>query len=193
MTSIIGARSDPSFDKVEENELRDMPVDDFQRKAEEFKEAIRRSSKEDPTKKGGSIPRTLLVNNVLDEGSTRDKHHHHKKKGAFAGVFVPTCDNMWGVLIFLRFHYIVANAGIGQALAIVVLSFSCAFCTTSSMSATVSSGGLVSKGGPYYMISRALGPCVGASACNVLVSNHHAGGLGDPWRRRGHPYGFASS
>eukprot|EP00443_Scrippsiella_acuminata_P057574 CAMPEP_0115537002 /NCGR_PEP_ID=MMETSP0271-20121206/88087_1 /TAXON_ID=71861 /ORGANISM="Scrippsiella trochoidea, Strain CCMP3099" /LENGTH=278 /DNA_ID=CAMNT_0002969751 /DNA_START=168 /DNA_END=1002 /DNA_ORIENTATION=- len=31
------------------------------------------------------------------------------------------------------------------------------------MSAIVSSGGIVSKGGPYYMISRALGPVVGAS------------------------------
>lgn len=31
------------------------------------------------------------------------------------------------------------------------------------MSAIVSSGGMVSKGGPYYMISRALGPAVGAS------------------------------
>jgi len=31
------------------------------------------------------------------------------------------------------------------------------------MSATVSSGGVVSQGGPYYMISRALGPCVGVS------------------------------
>jgi len=159
---------DSKSDDEADDELRDMPVQDLQIKAEAFKEAVKRSSKEFGAKESSSKShnsRTLLVTNVLDEGGAKDKHHHHhhKKKGAFAGVFVPTCENMWGVLIFLRFHFIVGNAGIGQALAIVILSFSCAFCTTSSMSATVSSGGLVSKGGPYYMISRALGPCVGAS------------------------------
>ena len=34
----------------------------------------------------------------------------------FFGVFIPTCENMWGVLIFLRFNYVVGNAGIGFAL-----------------------------------------------------------------------------
>jgi len=129
---------------------------DLQLRADAFKAAVQQKSKEPPA-------RTPLVKDLLDAGGAKERQTHPKKKGAFAGVFVPTCENMWGVLIFLRFHYIVANAGIWQALTIVLLSFSCAFCTTSSMSATVSSGGLVSKGGPYYMISRALGPCVGAS------------------------------
>jgi len=93
-----------------------------------------------------------------DEGA-----HKKKKKGAFAGVFVPTCENMWGVLIFLRFYFVAGQAGIMHSLIAVFLSFCAAFCTTSSMSAIVSSGGIVSKGGPYYMISRALGPVVGAS------------------------------
>ncbi|CAD7972330.1 unnamed protein product [Amoebophrya sp. A120] len=86
-----------------------------------------------------------------------------KKVGAFAGVFVPTCENMWGVLIFLRFYTIVGNAGVGLALLAVFLSFSMAFLTASSMSAVVSSGGFVSEGGPYYMISRAMGPAIGVT------------------------------
>ncbi|CAE7201569.1 CCC1, partial [Symbiodinium sp. CCMP2592] len=85
------------------------------------------------------------------------------KKGALSGVFVPTCENMWGVLIFLRFYYIVGQAGIWQTLCAVGLSFAAAFCTTAAMSSIASSGGLVSSGGPYYMISRALGPVVGAT------------------------------
>ncbi|CAL1173145.1 unnamed protein product [Cladocopium goreaui] len=85
------------------------------------------------------------------------------KKGALTGVFIPTCENMWGVLIFLRFYYIVGEAGIWQTLCAVLLSFAAAFCTTCAMSSIASSGGLVSSGGPYYMISRALGPVVGAT------------------------------
>ncbi|CAL1144491.1 unnamed protein product [Cladocopium goreaui] len=85
------------------------------------------------------------------------------KKGALTGVFIPTCENMWGVLIFLRFYYIVGEAGIWQTLCAVLLSFAAAFCATCAMSSIASSGGLVSSGGPYYMISRALGPVVGAT------------------------------
>jgi len=86
-----------------------------------------------------------------------------KKKGALSGVFIPTCENMWGVLIFLRFNYIVGRAGIGYALLAVFMAFFAAFFTTVSLSACVSSGGLVSRGGPYYVISRATGPIMGAS------------------------------
>ncbi|CAK9068972.1 unnamed protein product [Durusdinium trenchii] len=85
------------------------------------------------------------------------------KKGALTGVFIPTCENMWGVLIFLRFYYIAGQAGIWQTLCAVLLSFTAAFCTTAAMSSIASSGGLVSSGGPYYMISRALGPVIGAT------------------------------
>ena len=51
----------------------------------------------------------------------------------------------------------VGQAGIWQTLLAVLLSFLAAFCTTAAMSSIASSGGLVSSGGPYYMISRALG------------------------------------
>lgn len=138
--------------------------DELARQAKEL------SSKVLSKKAGGAAPsddetpkskRSLLVESVLG-GAKSDQHKKHKK-GAFAGVFVPTCENMWGVLIFLRFYFVVGQAGILQALLCVLISFTAAFCTTSSMSAIVSSGGLVSKGGPYYMISRALGPSVGAS------------------------------
>jgi potassium/chloride transporter 4/5/6 len=76
---------------------------------------------------------------------------------------IPTCENMWGVLIFLRFYYIVGNAGIGIAMLIVILSFTNACLTAISLSAIASSGGSVGRGGPYYMISRSIGAYTGIS------------------------------
>eukprot|EP00442_Polarella_glacialis_P058745 CAMPEP_0115056568 /NCGR_PEP_ID=MMETSP0227-20121206/5267_1 /TAXON_ID=89957 /ORGANISM="Polarella glacialis, Strain CCMP 1383" /LENGTH=985 /DNA_ID=CAMNT_0002441259 /DNA_START=191 /DNA_END=3148 /DNA_ORIENTATION=+ len=105
-----------------------------------------------------------FVGNDAVKSSSSDFHAPGgKKKGALVGVFVPTCENMWGVLIFLRFYYIVGQAGIWQTLCAVTLSFAAACCTTSSMCSLASSGGLVSGGGPYFMISRALGPVIGAT------------------------------
>jgi len=86
-----------------------------------------------------------------------------KKKGTLTGVFVPTIEGMWGVLIFLKFNYIVGIGGIWQALVAVFVSFIAALCTTICVSAIASSGGVASEGGPYYMISRSLGPYIGVS------------------------------
>ena len=85
------------------------------------------------------------------------------KKGTLAGVFIPTCEGMWGVLIFLKFSYVVGIGGVGHALVAVFVSFIAALCTTICVSAIASSGGVVSEGGPYYMISRSLGPYIGVS------------------------------
>jgi amino acid transporter len=100
-----------------------------------------------------------LANRLKPPAETGHKH----KKGCLSGVLIPTCENMWGVLIFLRFFYIVGHAGVLTAMGAVVFSFSAAILTAASLSAVASSGGFVSKGGPYYMISRAMGPNVGAS------------------------------
>ncbi len=87
----------------------------------------------------------------------------HAKKGSIAGVFIPTCENMWGVLIFLKFYYMVGIASFSQTLLAVLLSALAAYATTVCLAAIASSGGLLSEGGPYYMISRALGPAIGAT------------------------------
>ena len=97
---------------------------------------------------------------VLKESATATKSH---KKGTLAGVFIPTCEGMWGVLIFLKFSYVVGIGGVGHALLAVFVSFIAALCTTICVSAIASSGGVVSEGGPYYMISRSLGPYIGVS------------------------------
>eukprot|EP00400_MALV-I_sp_L67-5_P000832 gene832-244_t len=121
---------------------------------------------------GSSTPAMVAHQHQLDQSNrfgmpkgepTEEDKKLKSKKGSFSGVFVPTCENMWGVLIFLRFYQIVGHAGVGLALFIVFLSFCAAFCTTISLSATVASGGVVAGGGPYHIISRAVGPYVGGA------------------------------
>jgi len=88
------------------------------------------------------------------------------------GVFIPTCENMWGVLIFLRFHQIIAYAGVSGALLIVVLSTACALFTAVSVGAICNSGGASSQGGPYIMISRALGAPAGAAVGSIAPTRY---------------------
>lgn len=105
----------------------------------------------------------FLINDLIDNAKKEQKEEFIKKKGTLTGVVIPVCENMWGVLIFLRFFIIVGQAGVGESLVAVVVSFLAALCTAQSMSAIADSGGMVSGGGPYFMISRALGPVVGIS------------------------------
>jgi potassium/chloride transporter 4/5/6 len=92
-----------------------------------------------------------------------DGENNAKKLNWVNGVAIPTCENMWGVLIFLRFYYIVGQSGIWEALLIVFISFVAALLTTISLSAIATSGSGLKNGGPYYMISRSLGPYIGVS------------------------------
>jgi len=70
--------------------------------------------------------------------------------------------NIWGVMLFLRLSWVVAEAGIGQAILIVLLTTAVTSLTALSMSA-ISTNGQISGGGTYFMISRSLGPEFGAS------------------------------
>ncbi|KAG0586431.1 hypothetical protein KC19_2G090200 [Ceratodon purpureus] len=82
--------------------------------------------------------------------------------GTYSGVLIPTCENMWGVLIFLRFFYIVGSAGVWQTFLIVFITFLCAMLTAMSLSA-IATNGKIEQGGTYYLISRALGPKLGGA------------------------------
>jgi hypothetical protein len=85
-----------------------------------------------------------------------------KMLGTIEGVYLPCLQNILGVIIFLRFPWIIGQAGTNITFVVVYLSVGCAFLTALSMSA-IATNGRVALGGPYYMISRSLGPMVGAS------------------------------
>jgi len=82
--------------------------------------------------------------------------------GTIAGVFIPTCENMWGVLIFLRFNFIVGHAGLQDGYLVILLSFIVALTTALSVSA-IATNGPARKGGVYVLITRALGHELGGA------------------------------
>lgn len=76
--------------------------------------------------------------------------------GAIDGVFTPNILTILGIILFLRTGWVVAQAGLYQALAIVVLASSISFITGLSLS-VIATSLRVGAGGTYYVISRTLG------------------------------------
>ncbi|MBA3895385.1 MAG: amino acid permease [Gemmatimonadales bacterium] len=76
--------------------------------------------------------------------------------GTFAGVYTPSILTILGVIMYLRFGWVVGNVGLIGALIIVTLATSITFLTSLSISA-IATDRRVRVGGAYYMISRALG------------------------------------
>lgn len=72
------------------------------------------------------------------------------------GVVAPVCLSMFSTLLYLRIGYIVGNAGLAVALAMLVVAYAILAITVSSISA-ISTNGEVKGGGVYFMISRTLG------------------------------------
>ncbi|KFY73433.1 hypothetical protein V499_06489 [Pseudogymnoascus sp. VKM F-103] len=84
------------------------------------------------------------------------------KLGTFSGVFVPTCLNVLSILMFLRFGFILGQAGVLGILGMLVAAYSIDLITIFSLSA-IASNGTVRGGGAYYLISRSLGPEFGGA------------------------------
>ena len=84
------------------------------------------------------------------------------KFGWIQGVLIRCMLNIWGVMLFLRLSWVVGNAGIGQAILIVLLATTVTTLTALSMSA-ISTNGQIKGGGTYFMIARSLGPEFGAA------------------------------
>ncbi|RDD47585.1 Solute carrier family 12 member 6 [Trichoplax sp. H2] len=84
------------------------------------------------------------------------------KMGTLIGVYLPTLQNIFGVLLFLRLTWIVGSAGVLQAFLVVALSCCTTLLTAISMSA-IATNGKVPAGGSYFMISRSLGPEFGGA------------------------------
>ncbi len=85
-----------------------------------------------------------------------------KKFGTFGGVFTPTLLTILGVIMYLRLGWVVGNAGLWGALAIIVISYGITITTALSMSA-ITTNIKLGAGGAYAIISQALGLEVGGS------------------------------
>ncbi|KAJ5201824.1 uncharacterized protein N7498_006487 [Penicillium cinerascens] len=119
----------------------------------------------------GVAPHLPLSAGPLRDSSIdkKDRHLHRtrsteesKKLGTFSGVFVPTSLNVLSILMFIRFGFILGQAGILGILGLLVISYMINLVTTMSLSA-IATNGTVRGGGAYYLISRSLGPEFGGS------------------------------
>ena len=85
-----------------------------------------------------------------------------RKLGTWDGVFMPVTLNVLGIILFLRFGFILGQAGLIGALALLIGSYAIDTLTVLSLNA-ISTNGQVRGGGAYYLISRSLGPEFGGS------------------------------
>jgi potassium/chloride transporter 9 len=74
------------------------------------------------------------------------------KLGTFAGVFVPVTLNVLSILMFLRFGFILGQAGLVGIMGMLVAGYLINLLTTMSISA-IATNGTVRGGGAYYLIS----------------------------------------
>lgn len=97
---------------------------------------------------------------------TRGRHRFRQRFGnrfrTFGGVFTPCVLTILGVIMFLRFGYVVGQAGILASLAIVAASNVITILTALSLSA-IATNTRVEGGGAYFLISRSLGPRFGGA------------------------------
>lgn len=85
-----------------------------------------------------------------------------RKLGTFLGVFTPTILTILGVIMYLRFGWLLGHLGLTRVLAVVVLANAITLVTTLSFSA-VATNAKIGGGGAYFIISRSLGAGLGGA------------------------------
>jgi potassium/chloride transporter 4/5/6 len=104
-----------------------------------------------------------MLEHVREGGST--------KLGTVMGVFVPTVQNILGIILFLRLPRITGHAGIGGGIAVVLLGCSASLLTSLSMSA-IATNGVPKGGGCFSIIKESIGPEFGGTiGCLLYLSN----------------------
>ncbi len=85
-----------------------------------------------------------------------------KTFGTFAGVFTPTTLTILGVIMYIRHPWVVGNAGVVGALAIVLISVAITFTTALSLS-SITTNVRIGTGGAFSIISKSLGLEIGGA------------------------------
>ncbi len=102
--------------------------------------------------------------------------------GTLLGVFTPSVLTILGLIMYLRFGWVVGNLGLPVTLLVVLLASSITFITALSASA-IATNMKVGVGGEYYMISRSLGLELGGAIgiplflCRTLSITFYSFGL----------------
>lgn len=85
-----------------------------------------------------------------------------KTFGTLAGVFTPTTLTILGVIMYIRQPWVVGNAGIVGALAILLISVAITFTTALSLS-SITTNVRIGAGGAFSIISKSLGLEIGGA------------------------------
>ncbi|KAJ2079599.1 hypothetical protein H4R24_003671 [Coemansia sp. RSA 988] len=162
-TALIGPKTDtehsPSYAGHEDGRNGGGLDDDVQYQHERILQGSEASGKRSKRSRraAGNVSGTGAARSAGDAVSAAPR-----KLGTWDGVFMPVTLSIWGILVYVRMGYFLSQVGIVGT----VVSFACGFLattmTTLSISA-ISTNGTVKGGGPYYMLSRSLGPEFGGS------------------------------
>lgn len=107
-----------------------------------------------------------------------------KKFGTFLGVYTPSVLTILGLIMYLRFGWVVGNVGLGWTVVIVLLSSAITFITGLSASA-IATNIQVGVGGEYFLVSRSLGMETGGAIgiplyfCRILSVTFYCFGLAE--------------
>ncbi len=92
-----------------------------------------------------------------------------KKFGAFAGVYTPSLLTILGVIMYMRLGWVVGQAGLLNALVIILLAHVISVSTGLSVS-SIATDKKIKAGGIYYILSRSLGlPMGGAIGITLFI------------------------
>lgn len=87
---------------------------------------------------------------------SKSKVAQPQKFGTFLGVYLPSLLTILGLIMYLRFGWVVGNMGVPMTILIVLMASSITFITGLSASA-IATNIKVGIGGEYYLVSRSLG------------------------------------
>ncbi len=122
--------------------------------------ALRRPSRE--PREESRPDATISAEFRADDSSGGGSFGRLRTLGTFGGVFTPSFLTIIGVIMYLRFSWVVGNAGLVQALAIVLLANVITGITAVAVS-SIGSNERMETGGAYFMVSRVLGFQAGGS------------------------------
>ncbi|MEZ4386357.1 MAG: Na-K-Cl cotransporter [Candidatus Krumholzibacteriia bacterium] len=107
-----------------------------------------------------------------------------RKFGTFLGVYTPSVLTILGLIMYLRFGWVLGNLGLPVTLLVVVLASSIT-CITALSASALSTNIRVGVGGEYFMVSRSLGLELGGAIgiplflCRTLSITFYSFGLAE--------------